>query len=350
VAEQLPTVVIPQRSPLPFMGVSLRKRAAFYTQLARTLQAGIGIERGLAMLARQGGSWRLSRAAAAMAAHVAAGNPLAQAFARHPNIFPANEVRVIEGAARAGREPEAMLHIARLLDRIALARGKVVAGLIYPGACLLAAFVGLPLGIAYVLGGSEAALKLFLGQLGSAAVIAAVALAVYVAFHLIPNDSPLKTAVHGLALWVPLFGKQFRRLALARFADTFQSLYAAGMMLPEAMSRAAMACGNAFIGGRILRVAPQVTNGAPLADALAQTRVVPLIGLNLIQTGEISGKLDASLEKFAQYQHEDLELGIERLAKILPIIAIFLMIIILACAVLSAWGAYIGGLTSAMGG
>lgn len=349
-AQPARTVAIPQRTPLPFMGVSLRKRSAFYTQLARMLNAGIGVQRCLTLLAGQGGSRRLSRAAGAMAEHVGAGNPLAGAFALHPNLFPANEVRVIEGAGLAGREPEAMLHIAHLLDRLALARGRVVAGLIYPVCCLLAAFVGLPLVITYVLGGPEPALKLLLGQLGSAGTFAAIALAVYVAFHSIPEGSALKSSVHAIALRVPLFGKQFRRLALARFADTFQSLYGAGLMLPEAMARAAMACGNAHIGGRILRVAPQVSDGGSVTQALAQTGVIPLIGLNLLETGEAAGKLDASLQKFAQYQHEDLEIGIERLARILPMIALFLMILILASAVLSAWGAYIGSMTRLTGG
>jgi len=350
VDQALPTLVLAQRSPLPFMGVSLRKRSAFYTQLARMLTAGIGVQRCLTLLAGQGGSRRLARAAAAMAEHVGAGDSLAGAFALHPNLFPANEVRVIEGAGLAGREPEAMLHIAHLLDRLALARGKVVAGLIYPVCCLLAAFVVLPLVVAFLLGGEAAALKLLLGQLGSAGTFAAIALAVYVAFRSIPDASALKTTVHAVALRVPLFGKQFRRLALARFADTFHSLYEAGVMLPEALARAAMACGNAHIGGRILRVAPQVRSGGSVTDALAQAGVIPLIGLNLLQTGEVAGKLDASLQKFAQYQHEDLEIGIERLAKILPMIALFLMIIILASAVLSAWGAYIGGMTRLTGG
>jgi len=332
------------------MGVSLRKRSAFYTQLARMLNAGIGVQRCLTLLAGQGGSRRLSRAAGAMAEHVGAGNPLAAAFARHPNLFPANEVRVIEGAGLAGREPEAMLHIAQLLDRLALARSKVVSGLIYPVCCLLAAFVALPLAIAYVLGGADAALKLLLGQLASAGTFAAIAIAVYVAFRSIPDGSALKTAVHAVALRVPLFGKQFRRLALARFADTFQSLYGAGVMLPEAMARAAMACGNVHLGGRILRATPQVADGGSVAEALAQTGAIPLIGFNLLQTGEVSGKLDASLQKFAQYQHEDLEIGIERLARILPMIALFLMILILASAVLSAWGAYIGSMTRLTGG
>lgn len=340
---ELPQASPARRSPLPFTGVGMRKRAAFYTQLARLLQAGIGIARCLDTLAGQGGSWRLARAAGAMAAHVRAGGRLSQAFAQHPNIFPINEVRVLEGAEHAGREPEAMLHIARLLDHLALARARVVCGLIYPGLCLAIAFFGLPLGIAYAMGGPDAALKVFLGQLKLFGTVAGAWLALVVLFRSIPQGSSLRVGLHALALGLPLFGKTFRRLALARFADTFQSLYAAGVMSPEAMARAAWACGNDFMASRILRVAPLVASGTPVWSALARSGVMPPLAVDILSVGEAAGKLEDALARFAEYQHQDLEIGIERLARILPTLALFLMIVILGYMVLRAWGAYISG-------
>jgi len=321
----------------------MRKRAAFYSQLARMMQAGIGIGRCLSTLGRQGGSRRLARAADTMARHVEAGNPLAEAFAQHPNIFLPNEVRVVEGASRAGREPDALLAIARLLDRLALARNKVLAGLIYPALCLFAAFCGIPLLIAYLTSGPDAMLHVLWGQTKVFALAAAVLFVIVVAFRSIPRHSGLRVGLHGAALFVPLLGKTYRRLALTRFADAFHGLYVAGMMAPEAMERAAAACGNEFIASRILRKTPMVTEGIPISVALAQSGVIPTLGVNIVETGEVSGKLDESLAKFAEYQYEDLEIGIERLSKILPTAAIFLMIIILAYRVLAQWGAYISG-------
>ncbi|MBM4041133.1 MAG: hypothetical protein FJ290_21745 [Planctomycetes bacterium] len=341
----LETATIPPRSPLPFTGVGMRKRAAFYSQLARMMQAGIGVGRCLNTLAGQRGSRRLARAAADMARHVEAGNRLAEAFGRHPNIFLPNEVRVIEGASRAGREPDAMLAIARLLDRLAAARNKVLVGLIYPVLWMWAAFLGIPLLIAWLspLAGPDAVWRELWWQARFFALVAAVLFAVVVAFRSIPRFSGLRTGLHGAALFVPLFGKTYRRLALARFADAFHGLYVAGVMAPEALERAAAACGNDFIAARILGTVPMVTEGTSVSAALAQSGVIPTLGVNIVQTGEMSGKLDESLVKFAEYQHEDLEIGIERLAKILPMAAVFLMIIILAYRVLAQWGAHISG-------
>jgi len=349
VESSLPSVTIAQRSPLPLTGVGMRKRAAFYTQLARQLDAGIGVVRSLRTLAGQGGSRRLAHAAAAMADHVEAGNRLSAAFAQHPNVFPPNEVRMIEGLEHAGREPEAMLRIARLLDRLALARARVIAGMIYPAVMLWAAFCLLPLVLAYVFGGPEAATRALLGQLRALAIGVGAWLALGMLFRSIPRHSALRVATHAAALVVPLLGKLFRRLALTRFADTFQALYVAGVTAPEAMSRAALACGNDFIGSRILRVAPLVADGALVSAALARSGVIPTLDLNLIEVGEQGGKLDAALAKFAQYEQEDLEIGIERLARILPTAAILLMVTILGAMVLAQWGAHFGAIERIMG-
>ncbi|MBM4032725.1 MAG: hypothetical protein FJ291_13180 [Planctomycetes bacterium] len=345
------TVTIPDRSPLPFTGVGLRKRAAFYTQLARMMQAGIGVGRCLSTLAGQRGSRRLARAAADMARHVEAGNPLAEAFARHPNVFLANEVRVVEGAAHAGREPDAMLAIARLLDRLARARNKVLVGLMYPALWLWAAFCGIPLLMAFLspLAGPNAVWRELWWQARFFALVAAALFVAVVAFRSIPRFSRLRVGLHGAALAVPLFGKTYRRLALARFADAFHGLYVAGVMTPEALERAAAACGNDFIGGRILRTVPMVAEGTPVSAALDKSGVIPVLGINIVETGEVSGKLDESLAKFAEYQHEDLELGIERLSKVLPMAAILLMIIILAHRVMTQWGAFLGIWNSLLG-
>ena len=339
----------PRRSPLPLMGVSKRKRAAFYTQLARMLHAGIGPVRALGTLATQGGSWRLSRAAADMAAQCQMGGTLGEAFARHPNLFPPNEMRMIEAAGLSGTAPETLLRLARLLDKLANSASKVIAGLIYPCLCLCVAFGALPLLVAYFVGSAGSATRVLLAQLGVVGVLIGGVLLLVTAFRYLSEQSGARVALHAFVLHVPLFGKLFRRLALARFADTFQCLYAAGVMVPEALARAATACGNAWIGSRILRVAPMVKEGVPLAVALAQSGVVPRIGLNLIEVGEQAGELEATLQKFAEYQHDDLDVGVDRLTKILPTMAIFLMILILAYAVLTAWGAYIGNINKALG-
>ncbi|MBL7224180.1 MAG: type II secretion system F family protein, partial [Candidatus Brocadiae bacterium] len=150
--------------------------------------------------------------------------------------------------------------------------------------------------------------------------------------------SAMRSVLHAVLLWVPVFGKLSRRLATARFADTLECLYAAGVPTPEALSRSAAACGNAAIGRRILDSVWLVREGGTITSALQASRALPSLLLNMVATGEEAGKLEESLHKVAEYEREDAGVVIERLAKVLPTIIVLAVIGLLAYMVLSAWG------------
>jgi type II secretory pathway component PulF len=325
------TIEIPRRSPLPFTGVSKRHRSFFYTQVARMLSVGISPARTLTTLAGQRGSRRLSRAATDMAARVESGARLAEAFARHPNIFPTNEVRMIEASEYGGKAPETMLRIARFLDTLRTFWLRVVTGLIYPAILLLVAIVFIPLLIAFFVGDPVKVLRV---QLISAATTAGVLLAAVIAWRSFSSLSAARVLIDGFVLHIPIFGGLARKLALARFADTMEALYSAGVHVPEALARAGMACGNASIARRIVDCVPLVQAGTPLSEALAQSGAMPFLALNLLEVGEVSGTLDDALRKFAENEHEDLVFAIDRLAKILPnvIYALVVLFVVLQIA------------------
>jgi type IV pilus assembly protein PilC len=331
-------VVIPPRSPLPFTGVSGRKRSLFYTQLARMLDAGIAPVRSLQTLGQQGISMRLSRAALDVAAHIQDGGTLAGGLARHPNYFPANEIRMIEASERTGKMAETMLRIARSLELLTRFSRKLTTGMIYPAFLLLATYIFVPLlmAILFDVGGGPAKLLLAKGE--RLAVGFGVCLAVLTVWRSLTSLSPVRIVLYRLLLWVPVFGTLSRRLAMARFADALECLYAAGVPTPEALARSAAACGNAALAARLLTAVPLVQQGSRITDALQASGAVPLMLLNMVEVGEESGKLDESLHKVAEYQREDAEVTIDRLSKMLPYLVVLVVIGYLAFLVLHAWG------------
>jgi type IV pilus assembly protein PilC len=328
---------IGHRSPLPFRRVSGRKRSLFYTQFARMLDAGLAPVRCLETLGGQRMSWRLSRAALDMSAHIQGGGSLASALARHPTIFPPNEIRMIEAAERTGGVAETMLRLSDSLDAMTRFWRKLVTGFIYPAILLLGAYVLVPLVLAILFdlfGGPWALLWTKAQEL---AVLFGIYLAALTAWRSLMLIGPFRLTVHRLLLLLPVFGKLARRLATARFADTLECMYAAGVPTPEAMARSAVACGNAVVGRSILRAVPSVEAGGSLTQALRTSRAIPPLLLNMVAVGEEAGKLEESLHKVAEYERDDAEATIERLAKIIPHILALLVILWLATLVFQAW-------------
>jgi len=332
-------------SPLPFTGVSRKRRSFFYTQLARLLNAGIGPVRAFGILAEQRGSWRLARAARDMAAQVQSGATLAQAFARHPNAFPENEVRMIEASEQAGAAPDTMLRIARSIEKLRTFWLRFNTGLIIPAITLFVALIVLPIFIAIFTGDP---VKVMIRQSAGLAALVGGALVVLTVWRSLASFSAPRVVIHGVLLGVPVFGGVARRMAMARFAEMFQCLYAAGVRVPEAMARAAMACGNAAIGRRLLRCVPLVREGVPLSAALAQSGSVPLIGLNMVEVGETAGKLDESLAKFAEYQQEEAETTVDRIAKVGPMVVYLLVVAVMVILIFQAMAGYVAAIQKEM--
>ena len=309
---------IPPRSPLPFTGVSKRKRSVFYTQLARMLNAGISPVRALTTLAGQGGSWRLSRAARDMTAHIQSGGNLASAFAGHPNLFPTNEVRMIGASELAGKAGETMLRISKFLDMLANVQRQLATKMLYPALCLLLVLVGIPNAMAFF-GVIPPVWHYY--AVGLPGLVLAV-LVLMTVWRSLTAMSALRLVVHSVVNAVPVLGKIVRRIAWARFASTLECLYAAGVVTPNALALAATSCGNAAVEQRLLRAVPLVREGGSITDALISTRALPRLATDMIQVGEDAGKLEEALHKFAEYQEQDATVAIQRLSTVLFLVVL----------------------------
>ena len=338
---------IPPRSPLPLTGVSKRRRSVFYTQLARMLRAGISPVKALATLAGQRGSARLSRAAAAMAAHVQAGGRLGTAFASHPNLFPPSEVRMIEASEIGGEAPATMERLSKFLDQLTAAQTKVITGLIYPTLCLFVVFVVLPNFAWFML--PEVFPMVWPYQLMFFAAAAVAWFVGTVVWRSLNEVSGLRYTVHAVLSHVPVVGGVVRKLAWARFANTFECLYSAGVLAYEALAVAARSCGNAMLGARILRAVPDVQQGGSIAQALASSRALPPLAIDMLAVGEQSGKLEDALRKFIEYQEEEISTSIQRLSTVLVILVILGYIILMVFLIFLVFSMLLGTLNQAFG-
>ncbi|MFW6163426.1 MAG: type II secretion system F family protein [Planctomycetota bacterium] len=339
---------IPPRSPLPLTGVSKRRRALFYTQLARMLRAGLSPVKALTTLSRQAGSRRLARAAGQMAAHIQDGGTLGSAFARQPNLFPRHEVRMVEAAERGGDAPTTMGRIAGFLDELVAAQRRALTGMIYPALCLFLVFIVLPNVAWFFL--PDVFPRVWPYQVMLLAGAVAAWLAGAVVWRSLTALSAIRSVVHGVLNCVPVVGGVLRKLAWARWANTFKCLYTAGVLVHEALVVSGRACGNAVIGARIVRAAPAVREGTPIAEALASARAVPSLAVELLAVGEEAGKLDEALARFAQYQEEELTTSIQRLSRVLVVLVILGYILVMVFLIFMVFSVLLSTYQEALGG
>lgn len=126
-------------------------------------------------------------------------------------------------------------------------------------------------------------------------------------------------------LSVPIVGKVVRGLAISKFCRALGALNAAGVGPGESVRLAAHACGNAAIGTAALGTIPLLERGEGLTKSLGETGYFPGIALQMLRTGEETGKLDEQLDKAADFMEMDAETAIRQAVQVLPVLLLLLV-------------------------
>ena len=120
-----------------------------------------------------------------------------------------------------------------------------------------------------------------------------------------------------LMLKVPLLGPLNRKIAVARFTQTFAGATKAGVPILRALAISAQTSGNVVIMEAIKKVAGFVKDGSTLTVPLEQTGQFPPMVTRMIAAGEQSGNLDTMLEEITHFYNRDIEYTVNKLTKIL---------------------------------
>lgn len=307
---------------LPFLGISRKKRIAFYTQLEYMLDAGIPPVRSLRAAAEREGSARFRKVILAMADHIEAGGSLTSAFDQHPAIFPPLERRMMGAAERGGNISRALSVIARFQTDMRHLWVRFWMDMIYPGILLFTALVVCPMLKAVFLGGVE---NLMASLAWNAARLLAILLIVIVVFRWLNSMPFTRGVLHRIALRLPLFGKAFHRLAKTNFAKALASLYVSGLPVREAYRESAKSSGNEIVTRRLADSARVLEEGGNLSQAIAASGQFDAMALGMISTGEESGKLDFMLNKYADFEEQEAVNQLKILSKTLPMFIYFLV-------------------------
>ncbi|HSC47518.1 MAG TPA: type II secretion system F family protein, partial [Gammaproteobacteria bacterium] len=139
-----------------------------------------------------------------------------------------------------------------------------------------------------------------------------------------------------LSLKIPVIGDILTKSALARFARTLSTMFAAGVNLVDALGSVAGATGNIIYEQATLKMRDQVSTGQQLNVVMSQTGLFPHVMIQMIAIGEEAGSIDAMSAKVADFYEEEVDNAVDNLTSLMePLIMAIL-------------GVLVGGLVVAM--
>lgn len=314
-------------------GVGLHELALCYRQFGAMLHAGVPIYQCLTTLVAQTRNGAFRRILQTISNRIQQGRSLTEAMGEYPWIFTDFHRSMIEAGEMTGRLDLMFARLADALEQEMLLRRNIRRETFYPKAVLVCACLLPPL--FYLFTGSVR------GYITHAVVPLGLLLAAAGAIFAVNRlGAQAKLPYHTFLAMLPSIGGTVRMVALARFARTLSSLYAAGVAIPKAIQSAAETCGNAYLSRRIVRAIPRITAGQGIVESMRDTNVFPPMVMSMLGTGEQTGSLDMTMAHVAEYYEQESAVRLHQTSVTIGIIALLIAGIVVAIDVISFYQHY----------
>jgi type IV pilus assembly protein PilC len=320
--------------------VKLKDLAIFSRQFATMIDAGLTMLRGLTIMSEQSENLELRRVLRGVKQDVEAGMSLSASFARSEDVFPPLMVSMTRAGEAGGFLDVTMRQIADNFEAEVKLRGKIKAALTYPVVVFVLAIVMCVGMLIFVVPVFEAMFKNLGGTLPlptqilvymsrgmkfAAPLLAVLGVVTVFLWRRYGRTERVRNVVDPLKLRIPVFGKLFQKLALARFARNLSTLLASGVPVLQSLDIVSETTGSIVISRALQSVQESVRRGESIAGPLGEHPVFPPMVVQMIASGEETGAIDAMLEKIAEFYDQEVEATTEALTALIePLMIAFL--------------------------
>ena len=326
--------------------------AVFSRQLATMLTAGIPMVQAFDIVAQGSEKPAMQKLILDVKADIEGGTSLHEALAKHPLYFDDLYVNLVEAGEQAGALESLLDKIATYKEKTEALKKKVKKALFYPAAVLAVAVLVTIILLVFVIPQFEALYKGFgadlpaftqfvihisqIVQHDGVFIAMVLAGAVWTFIYFKKRSKAMREFLDRLILKVPVIGPILNKAAIARYARTLSTMFAAGVPLVEALESVAGATGNIVYENAVNNMRDEVSTGQRLQRAQENTGLFPNMVNQMIAVGEESGSLDEMSGKVATFYEAEVDNAVDAMSSLLePLIMVVL-------------GVLVGGLVVAM--
>ena len=340
----------------PWLGIggsiTTKEITVFSRQLATMMSSGVPLVQSFEIVGRGHENPAMQDLVMTIKADVEAGGNLNEAFGKHPKYFSELYVNLVQAGEHAGILEDILHKLATYMEKTEALKSKVKGALFYPTAVIVVAFIITMILMIFVIPQFQTLFDGFGADLPALTqvvinmskwfqsnwyiMIGGIVGVVVGIMQLMKRSKKFAHFVDRFMLKMPVIGEILNKSAIARFARTLQTMFAAGTPLVEAMTSVAGACGNIVYYEAVMKMRDEVTTGTQMQVAMRDANIFPNMVIQMVAIGEESGALDTMLGKIADWYEQEVDDAVDALTSLLePLI-------------MAVLGVLIGGLVIAM--
>jgi type IV pilus assembly protein PilC len=326
-------------STVPHLQFSL-----FVNELTSLLKAGLSVSEALELTAERHGEPTLEKIVLNVLRTVQAGSSLSDAFALHKDKLDELFISVLKTGEKSGNLPAALeQYLVYLGSRIKLQK-KLKQAMAYPVFLLVSLLAILGIMFFFVmprfasmyanfgakLPAPTQALMYLVSNIPMVAGIAVVALiGSAVALRIFKNNAFLNSALETLRFSLPVIGRTYDLIHVARISRSLAILVSSGTPLLDSLKSVRESLTSSTYAERVSIAEAAILGGNSFEQAISQSRLMPKTAAKLVRAGEASGNLGVMLSEVAEYYQELLETRLERnMALIEPLLILVMGLIV----------------------
>ncbi|MCU7964263.1 type II secretion system F family protein [Shewanella sp. SW32] len=350
-----PKSVRKQSSPLFKLGeanITPMDIAMMTRQVATMLAAGVPLVTTFELLGRGHEKAKMRELLGTILTEIQSGIPLSDAMRPHRRYFDELYVDLVAAGEHSGSLDLVFDRVATYREKTEALKSKIKKAMFYPAAVVIVALLVTTLLLLFVVPQFEEIFKGFGAELPAFTqlvlhisrglqsswyiFLAAIVGGVFLFVRAHRNSQMVRDRVDEAVLKIPAIGPILHKGAMARFARTLATTFAAGVPLIDGLESAAGASGNAVYRKAILKIRQEVMAGMQMNVAMQTTGLFPDMLVQMVMIGEESGSLDNMLNKVSTIYEMQVDDAVDGLSSLIEPI---MMVVI---------GTVVGGLIVAM--
>lgn len=319
--------------------------ALFTRQMATMMGSGVPLLQSFDIIAEGFDNPNMRKLVEDIKQEVASGNSLANSLRKKPQYFDDLYCNLVDAGEQSGALETLLDRVATYKEKTESLKAKIKKAMTYPIAVIIVALVVSAILLIKVVpqfqsvfqgfGAELPAFTMFVIEISEALqawwfIVLIALLAVGIAFREAHRRSEnFRNSIDRMTLRIPVIGAILYKSAVARYARTLATTFAAGVPLVEALDSVSGATGNVVFRNAVNKIKQDVSAGTQLNFSMRTTGIFPTMAVQMTAIGEESGSLDSMLDKVASYFEEEVDNAVDNLTTLMePMIMVVLGVLV----------------------
>ena len=309
-------------------------------QLATLFEAKIAVTDSFRLLAEQASNAMLKESLMEIIEDIKGGSSLSLALSKHPDIFSVFYVNMIRSGEESGKLEEIFRSLADHLERSYELASKTKNALIYPAFVVATFFIVMILMLTFVIPKLTSILtevnqkipfytRMLIGvseffkDFGIFLFIGAAIGGVFLWRYSKTEKGSM--AVSRFQTSFPFVGVLYSKFYLSRMTDNMETLLSSGVSVVKTLETTANVVGNKVYKDILLTTVNEVNGGSSISEALSKYPEIPLMVVQMIKTGEETGKLSFMLKTLGKFYKKEVDNAVETLVSLIEPVMIVVL-------------------------